>query len=975
VSLTESRPELGSEFAADLEADLAADLAAEIADGSGEGGGGAQPGGPQPPQAVLFTCLTAFLATAGFAWMVAGLFAGSLAKLVALAALLLGTGSVYASYRSRRPSLVQYAGLGVLVVFAAALLAQGQSQGGSLPTQLLDTLRSGGLGHPPVAFDPGWRFLVVAILGFTSAAAASLALALRRPRLALAIPAPLIVATALLEPAGAQISATIPALGLLLAGLAVGFGGDLQREGSFSGSFEARRLAGGVGAILVLVAGLAGLSHLGFLFPPAKSTQVTPPMLPTPSPPVADHPLFTVASPTYLTWRTGELDVYRDTHWLTPPYDPASLQPLGPGGTLPGRAAHGRPTITVTFTVTQLDGHVLPSLAGMLKVTGDTRGMRFDPRARVLSEPDRTLTRGLTYTVTALAPPTGAELAAAPAPGAAFRQFLAVPPPPPAVAALLARAPSNPFDRLQFLRQAYYAKAVATGSGQPIAVPASVVSAVLSGHPESPYAITAGEVLLARWAGVPARIGFGYFGGHPGSGELLTVKPDNGAAWLEGYFRGYGWVPIVGTPPRAQVALNQARKNPNRAVRPSNQLTLSVYVPIQLRGVEAFYVAARYWLAVSLPILFGLFFAVAYLPVPLRMLRRARRRRWAGGAGPRARIAAAYAELRDTAADLGVGAPSQHPLAFLDSVAADAEHTELAWLVTRTLWGDLARDTGPGDAAAAEEMAASVTRRLRRAASPLARMLAAASRNSLREPYSRELPNLWPARAEPVRRVRRGPRPVGLASRARAFAGRLRPARPLRLAVISAAVAVALGVGAFAAQGVTASPITPGGRQAPLPTRLAPARLAAFTITRQRSAESDFTRPGSASLVNTGRVYVIRQGATVQASLQVARFRPGLSANSLIVREGVLSSLANGQFLPVRIGDVHAYDLITANESLYLAFSPNGAYYELLVAQPQFTDAGPLFAGLLSYAQGGNAASVLAQRQVPVPNPIEGSPQ
>lgn len=966
MSLTETRP--------DLDVELEVEVASEATEPAAEPG--TADGRRDAPQPVLFTCVTAFLATAGFGWMVAGLFPGALPKLVALASLVLSTGMVYASYRTRRPTLVQYAGLGSVLVFAA-LLAQleSQAQGGSLPTQIFNTLQSGGLGHPPVPFDAGWRFLVVAILGLTSAAAASLALGLRRPRLALAIPAPLIVATALLEPSQSQISATIPALGLLLAGLAVGFGGDLQREGSFSSAFETRRLAGGAGAILVLAGGLAGLSHLGFLFPPAKPTQVTPPMLPTPSPPVANHPLFTVASTAYLTWRTGELDVYHTPHWLTPPYDPASLQRLGPGGTVPGQTAHNRHTITVTFTVEEIAGHVLPSLAGMLKVTGDTRGMRFDPRARVLSEPSSTLARGLTYTVTALAPPTGAELASAGQPPANVRQFLAAPPPPASVAALLRQAPKNLFDRLQFLRQAYYAKAVATGSGQPIAVPASVVSAVLAGHPESPYAITAGEVLLARWAGVPARIGFGYFGGHAGPANLLTVKPDNGAAWLEAYFRGYGWVPIVGTPPRAQAALNQARKNPNRAIQPSNQLTLSVYVPIQLRGVELFYVAARYWLAVSLPILLGLFLGVAYFTVPLRVLRRSRRRRWAARRGPQARIAAAYAELRDTAADLGIGAPSQHPLQFLTAVAEDAEHTELAWLVTRTLWGDLTRDTGPADATAAEEMATSVTRRLRRAASPLARLLAAASRTSLREPYSRELPNLWPASAKPIRRRRPRPQSGRLPDRARALIGRLRPARPLRLAVISTAVAVGVSVGAVAAQGVTASQIKPGARQAPLPSRLAPADLAGLRITRERSAETDFTRPGNASLVNSGRVYVIRQGPTVQASLQVARFRPGLSADSLVVREGVLSSLADGQFLPVRIGDVHAYDLITANEVLYLAFGPGGRYYELLVAQPQFAEAPRLFAGLLSYAQGGNASGAFAQQLVPVPDPIEGSPQ
>src|SRR3546814_6278242 len=35
-------------------------------------------------------------------------------------------------------------------------------------------------------------------------------------------------------------------------------------------------------------------------------------------------------------------------------------------------------------------------------------------------------------------------------------------------------------------------------------------------------------------------------------------------------------------------------------------------------------------------------------------------------------------------------------------VEKDAEHDELAWLVTRTLWGDLARDIRPDDVEAAE---------------------------------------------------------------------------------------------------------------------------------------------------------------------------------------------------------------------------------------------------------------------------------
>ena len=69
--------------------------------------------------------------------------------------------------------------------------------------------------------------------------------------------------------------------------------------------------------------------------------------------------------------------------------------------------------------------------------------------------------------------------------------------------------------------------------------------------------------------------------------------------------------------------------------------------------------------------------------------------------GYTARIGSAYAELRDDAIDLNLGHPSLTPIEFLDVLVEDDDHTQLAWLVTRGLYGDLRRDLREEDVQAA----------------------------------------------------------------------------------------------------------------------------------------------------------------------------------------------------------------------------------------------------------------------------------
>jgi hypothetical protein len=117
-------------------------------------------------------------------------------------------------------------------------------------------------------------------------------------------------------------------------------------------------------------------------------------------------------------------------------------------------------------------------------------------------------------------------------------------------------------------------------------------------------------------------------------------------------------------------------------------------------------------------------------------------------AGPAARIEVAYREFRDYCTDLGLGRRTAPPLGFLAEIVPDAEHVELAWLVTRTLFGDLRDAVVDDDAVAAEELSRSLIRRLAAAQPPSLRFVAAVSRLSLRDPYAAKAraPRWWKER-------------------------------------------------------------------------------------------------------------------------------------------------------------------------------------------------------------------------------------
>ena len=893
----------------------------------------------EAPVGTGLTCMSALLATASFGWIAGSVFQGVTPRLVGLLAAVLGVGVVLLSTRVRRPSLVQYAGAGLAVVVGALLVAPYAGGGADLPSLVVEALRGGGLGQPPVAFDPGWRFLLciaVALLGQTSA---GLALAYGRPRVAAAVVLPFVIGGSLLQPPSSELSGTLVALLLLVASMAVSYGADLAADGAGSGGFELRRLARGAGALVVLGGLLSGASHVGFLFPPPSAQAVVPPMRPPTPPPAKDRVLFTVTADRPMTWRLGTLDVYRKTAWLTPPYDVSSL--VAVNGSVRSTAKDTRgplPTAQgstiVRYTLGDYSSKALPGAADPLAVRG--KGIVYDPRTQALRTLGTRFGSGTSYVVTVPPVPTGAALTNAGPPPAAVQQFLEAPAPPPEITALLADAPTNLFARLQFVRRAYFAKVIAAGAGNPLDVPPSRVVEMLQGKEASPYEITAGEALLARWAGVPARIGYGWYGGQPTKDAgTVEIRPRNGATWLEAYFQGSGWVPIVGTPPRAKSSLRPGQRNNDPSVRPTDELALVVYAPVKLRSFRLAYVVVRYYALRALPVGLLALLVLVFYPGAVKAVRRMLRRRAARRLGPPARIAASYAELRDLATDLNIGGPTLSPLELVDRVADDPEHRELAWLVTRALWGDLGRDVQQADVDAAEEMSRSVAKRLRQAQPAFARLASISSRASLADPWTRELPTLW-------RRHR----------------------RPRAIPVVAGAVVIALAVAAVLTRGDSAVKNTP----VRLPDRAAPAAIGDIRLVRETETESALR----GTLATDGRVFSLRQRDVIQGSLQITALGSATDTRSPRVRDELVSGFSGGRFRPARIGEERVYRLDLPEQTLLLSFTPDGHSYYLLVARAAYTGAEQFFAAVLAYSRGERENVVTA---VPVPDPRRGSPQ
>jgi hypothetical protein len=708
----------------------------------------------RPPLSELIRPATATALVAVAAGFEAGgIFGSWTARGLAALAAVGGAAFAVLAQRSRRPdTLLLLFPVGLLAVGALSLVT---APGG--PVKMVSlvqaALRSGSLLQPPVPFDPGWRVILIVTLGLLGFAGAWIATAMNKSRLGLALGLPVIGLTAITQPEDAKLIAGAVPIALIIAALAMLFGGDVRSARDLGRAFEVKRAVRAAAIGVPLLVGVVALNQASFLFPKPVHNPVSTAQKPRLVSAASDDVLFEVRTKSSFTgpWRVGVLDTYEDDTFLLPPQDNARLVDVTDGKPLPQDASRTGAK-DVTLVLHDLgDTPILPSLSGTRTVTTSLEELYVDSRTDILRITTGRLPTGLEYTLSVLPYATTADLRAAlPTTGAEVADQLEAPAPPPAVVALLAKAPTtNAFDRMQHLSRALLDNVTAKGAGVPVSVSPDRVQDLLAGTKiGSPYEIVAAQALMARWAGVPSRVGFGYDGVNREKTGVISVRPRNAANWLEVSYQGYGWLPLVAQP--KQAAQDLQTKPKQRQILSNGEIAVQVFVPYEVVNAKQLYQVVRYWILVSLP--FVLLLVASYLtwPTVARARRRAKRRRWAEQHGPAFQIAVEYAEMRDTATDLNVGDLVTTPLEYLFQVADDPEHAELAWLTTRALYGDLHETATTADVLRAEEMSRSVRRRLMRAQPVQSQFLAAVSRASLRSPYEPAMPNV---------RVLRLPRP------------------------------------------------------------------------------------------------------------------------------------------------------------------------------------------------------------------------
>ncbi|HUR48172.1 MAG TPA: transglutaminaseTgpA domain-containing protein [Acidimicrobiales bacterium] len=676
--------------------------------------------------------------------LVGGVFTGVGARLYAVIAGLMGIGLAVVVARMRRNTAITTVLIlvGLFVIGLLMVVPSGIGNIGGIRTLAAEAAASRAVLRPPVGLTPGWQAIIGWLMGVVGFVATWLAVVVKAPSFGLLAPLPFAAIACISVPESQQVGSGIVVLVLFATGLGI-----LASESATSEEGErpplSYEIAKGLRALPLLIGitvALVLLSRAEFLFPASIIDPAQEPQKPktVPLSEVEDRVLFDVESKLSGPWRIGGLDEYDGTDWRLPPFAQNRVKEVPKDGVVDKEL---EPGVRATFTIRGLGGAVLPGLPNTVGIIASGPSLGYDSRNGNIRLIAGTVTPGQAYTVAAAALPTINEVKESekePLPKG-IERFTEIGEPPPAVVDLIAQAPkTSKFEEFDFLRTWILNEVTAVGAGTPKSVTAERVQDMIGGSQKgSPFEMVAAQAMLARWIGIPSRIGYGFDGGEL-IGDRLEVRPRHGATFPEVYFVGHKWLPIIGTPKKAEptVGSDASLQQVDPSVLPSDDISVQVFLPVFVPPDSVF--GKQVLVAVLIAFSVFLLGLIIYATYPgVRKLRiRSQRRTAAIDAGPRARLALAYAEWRDYCTDLGFRHPADTPLHYLDRFVEDEEHTELAWLVTRGLWGDLRDETTPEMAAAAEELSRSLRRRLGSVQPATVRAVAAVSRLSLKYPYA-----------------------------------------------------------------------------------------------------------------------------------------------------------------------------------------------------------------------------------------------
>ncbi len=691
--------------------------------------------------------------TIAAAVMVGGVFNGVSPRIYAAIAGMGGMGLAYLTRRIGKPLIANAViAVGLFAIGVLIVIPTGLDNVAQVRSLASEAASSGDVLRPPVDFEPGWQAIVGWLMGIVGFASLWLAAVVRKPSIALLVPLPVAAVAGISVPENAQVPSGIVVLVLFAIGLGLLSSARQYESGArVPLGYELRKQAKSLPIIATITVALIALAQTSFLFPDPKIDPAEEPQKPKTIPldEVEDRVLFEVRNPDGgdLTvsgpWRLGTLDVYDGKDWRIAAFNDQTLEDVPSDGFV-DRSLADRLGVRVEFKTLGLGGAALPALPATVGVVAKGPKLVFDQKGGALRVASGQVPAGLRYTVASAKLPTIDELRAITTqPDKSLDQYLEIPPPPPAVQALLTEAGEkfdNQWDRFDFLRNYVLNEVTATGPGIPSSVTPERAQEILGDTLEaSPFEMVALQAMLARWVGVPGRIGYGFDGGDVVNGTL-EVRPKHGASFVEVYFPKYKWLPVIGVPKRAKptVGSDPSQQQFDTSILPSNAIAVRVFLPKLIPPRSTFFDTAKRILFVGL--LLTLAAAAIYVSIPaVRKARiRGRRRAAARAAGPRARVALAYSEWRDFATDFGYGYPTDTPLMYLDRFVDDPEHAELAWLTTRAIWGDLREECTPELASAAEELSRALRRRLSQAQPATMRFVAAVSRLSLRDPFAPE---------------------------------------------------------------------------------------------------------------------------------------------------------------------------------------------------------------------------------------------
>jgi transglutaminase-like putative cysteine protease len=297
--------------------------------------------------------------------------------------------------------------------------------------------------------------------------------------------------------------------------------------------------------------------------------------------------LRVVAPPTSSYWRAGTLDEFADGRWLedygTERGSSGGVDPL-----LPRAARSGRRLVHERVTVEALrDPHLV---GGSVPVRFDAAGVRLVRPAYGVALLPGGAPRGFTYDVQAYAPqPRPAELERSPAryptslsrylrlaPGAVAPPFgsarrralpsaLRAYAPLARHAAAVTRGARTPYEAAVRLESWFRTRGGFRYDEHPLqraGVPA-LVDFVTRTHAGYCQHFAGAMALMLRMLGVPARVAVGFSSGsYDARSRTWTVTDHDAHAWVEIWFRGYGWLPFDPTPGRGRLSASYSTGSP-----------------------------------------------------------------------------------------------------------------------------------------------------------------------------------------------------------------------------------------------------------------------------------------------------------------------------------------------------------------------------------------------------------------------------